>query len=338
MLRDSRSANTSRAEEIVRYRLASVFALFDQPDVTEVSIIGGGNIWATRSGMREPVALKLEEPDLVGTLNALASSMGQSATPETADAVVHSKFPGYRFSGVLAPTSAKGTSINIRKHSPRVFTLDDYVRLGSMPTHVAEFLAESVRRGDNMLAAGSTDTGKTTLLNALSREIPSDKAVLTIEDTLELNLVVPNWRQLEANAPKGLTVTKLVEYAMRASPDRIVVGELRGVEAAAFLEAANTGHEGCMASLHCNSAYDALSRLEILVLRADLGWPLPAIRQQIASTIKTVVHMARVNGRRVLNEVAVIKGNSPDTGHYEVDFVYQRQHQQSSPLERNHQP
>jgi len=325
MLQDSRSANTNRAEEIVRYRLASVFALFEQPDVTEVSIIGGNNIWITRSGLREPVDLKVAEADLTGTLNALASSMGLSATPETVDAIVNAKFPGYRFSGVLAPTSAKGTSINIRKHSPKVFTLDDYVRLGAMPAEVAAFLAESVRRGDNMLAAGSTDTGKTTLLNALSREIPRDKAVLTIEDTLELNLVVPNWRQLETNAQKGLTATKLVEYAMRASPDRILVGELRGVEAASFLEAANTGHNGCMASLHCNSAYDAFSRLEILVLRADLGWPLSAIRQQIASTINTVVHMTRIKGKRVLNEVAVIKGYSPETGRYDFDYVYQLQ-------------
>jgi pilus assembly protein CpaF len=183
-------------------------------------------------------------------------------------------------------------------------------------------LAKAVREGKNILAGGSTDTGKTTLLNALSREIPRNAAVLTIEDTLELNLIVPNWRQLETNAQKGLTATVLVEYGMRASPDRILVGELRGREAAAFLEAANTGHSGCMASLHCNSAYDALARLEVLVLRADLGWPLPAIRQQIASTIDLVIHMARINGKRVLSEVAEIKSYIPDLGRYELDYLY----------------
>ena len=322
MLQDSRSANTSRAEQIVRYRLASVFALFEQQDVTEVSIIGGENIWITRAGLREPVDLKVPETDLTGTLNALASSMGLTATPETVDAVVHAKFPGYRFSGVLAPTSAMGTSINIRKHAPRVFTLDDYVGMDCMPSEVALMLAKAVREGKNILAGGSTDTGKTTLLNALSREIPRNAAVLTIEDTLELNLIVPNWRQLETNAQKGLTATVLVEYGMRASPDRILVGELRGREAAAFLEAANTGHSGCMASLHCNSAYDALARLEVLVLRADLGWPLPAIRQQIASTIDLVIHMTRINGKRVLSEVAEIKSYIPDLGRYELDYLY----------------
>lgn len=324
MLNDSRSANSSRAADLVRYRLQSAFALLEKPDVTEVSIIGGQNIWITRAGFREQVAgLSIPEVDLAGTLYALAGAMGQSATPETAEAIVNAKLPGFRFSGVLAPTSAKGTSINIRKHSPKILGLDDYVEFGSMPADIADMLREAVLRGDNLLATGSTDTGKTTLLNALSREIPADQSVLTIEDTLELNLAVPGWRPLETNAQKGLTATKLVEYAMRASPDRILLGEIRGVEAAAFIEAANTGHHGCMASLHCNSAYDALSRLEILVLRAGLGWPLSAIQLQIAATIKMVVHMARVNGRRVLNEVALIRGVSPESGRYLVDLVYQ---------------
>lgn len=304
--------------------MGPVFRLFDDaPEITEITINAPDEIYMTMRGRKSRVdGMQLPEADVASAIRELASSMGNDARPETPQAIVHAKLPGYRFAALLAPTATKGSAMAIRRHSPRVLSLDDYVASGTMPSDVADVIRHHVKVGSNMLVSGSTDSGKTTLLNAISREIPKDVRVGTIEDTRELQLAVDNCLYTETNTQKGLTATKLVEFLMRASPERIILGELRGPEAAAFLEAANTGHNGCMASLHCNSAYDALARLEILTLRADLGWPLEAIRQQIASTIRVVVHMARVSGRRMLNEVALIDGYRD--GNYAVSYLYQR--------------
>ena len=322
---DNRALNEQRVFDLVQHRLRDLFSLFERDGVTEVAVNGPREIWVTEHGRRHQVRdFVISEETVASALRELASGMGGEARAETAKAIVSAKMPGYRFAGLLWPTASKGSAISIRKHASRVFTLDEYVAQGSVPAEMAQLIRGLVVEGANMLVTGSTDTGKTTLLNAVSREIPSTECVVSIEDTRELQLIVPNWRPLETNAQKELTATRLLEFTMRSSPDRIILGELRGAEAAVFLEAANTGHHGCMASLHCNSAFDALARLEVLTLRAGLDWPLQAIRQQIASTIQVVIHMARVEGRRVLNEVARIRGVTDSTGKYDVEFLFQR--------------
>ena len=322
---DARMLNADRVSALVRHRLSAVFELFDNPEVTEVSINCGDEIWITKAGRRERAPqVRLTEVDISSAIRELAGAMGQDARPETPSAIVHAKLPGLRFAGVLGPTAGKGSALSIRKHAKKVFTLDQYVAAGSIPAAAGQQLRQWVREGKNMLVCGSTDTGKTTLLNALSREIPGDERVLTIEEPRELQLVTPNWIPLEANVQKALTPTLLVELCVRKSPDRILLGELKGPEAAAFLEAANTGHHGCMASLHCNSAYDALARLEVLTLRAGLDWPLAAIRQQIASTIHVIVHMGKADGMRRLNEVALVRGYDAVTSRYDVEWIYRR--------------
>lgn len=322
---DNRALNEEKVFQLVRHRLKKLFDLFEVDGVTEVAVNAPREIWVTQHGMRQQVRdFVMEEETIASSLRELASGMGGEARAETLQAIVSAKMPGYRFAGLLWPTAAKGSAISIRKHANRVFTLDEFVAQGSMPQDMADLITAKVSSGANMLITGSTDTGKTTLLNAVSRAIPSTECVVSIEDTRELQLIVPNWRPLETNVQKGLTATKLLEFTMRSSPDRIIVGELRGPEAAVFLEACNTGHHGCMASVHCNSAFDALARLEVLTLRAGLDWPLQAIRQQIASTIEIVIHMARIDGRRVLNEIAEIRSYDDSTQKYVVDFLYQR--------------
>lgn len=321
--KDPRLQNTNRAYEMVRDRLREVFALFDDPHVTEININGGENIWIAKNGIREKVeGLTVPEIVLTSALRELASSMGQDAIPETPSAMVHAKMPGLRFSGCLAPTASGGTIVSIRKHSPRVLSLEDYVKWGTLPQHVADFLRSEVARGANMLVAGGTDSGKTTFLNALSREIPLTERVATIEDTRELMLVVGNWFAFEYNKQAGITATMCVDMCMRSSPDRILLGEMKDEVAAAFLEAANTGHHGMAATTHANSSLRGLDRVELLTLRAGLGWPLEAIRQTVGSTIDIVVHLRKRDGRRELAEVARVKGYDVATSSYRLDYIW----------------
>ena len=163
------------------------------------------------------------------------------------------------------------------------------------------FLRWAVAAGWNLLVAGGTSAGKTTLLNALSQSIPHTERIVTIEETAELRLAQPHVVRLEARPPNaegagGVTVRDLVRAALRMRPDRLVVGEVRGGEALDMLQALNTGHDGSMSTIHANGPVDALARLETLVLLADSGLPLAAVRAQVAASIDAVVFVARGHG------------------------------------------
>jgi pilus assembly protein CpaF len=174
----------------------------------------------------------------------------------------------------------------------------------------SEFLAAAVRAGWNLLVAGATSAGKTTLLNVLSGTIGGDERIVTIEETAELRLRQDHVVRLEARPANGegvgaVSVRELVRAALRMRPDRIVVGEVRGAEALDMLQALNTGHDGSMCTVHANSALDALRRLETLVLFADVGLPPVAVRAHIAGAIDAVVFVARAaNGERRVEQIA----------------------------------
>src|SRR6516225_2631511 len=178
---DPRRKLESDAAAAIRVHLGVLFNLFDSdPGITEISVNGGDSIFVTKKGRRERVPdLKIAERVLAAALTAVASAMGMDCQAETKDGVVNGKLPGYRFSGVLYPMAACGTSLSIRKHNPTVLTMDDYVRWGTLDRKTADLLISMVREGKNMLIAGSTDSGKTTFLNMLCREIPQDQRVGT---------------------------------------------------------------------------------------------------------------------------------------------------------------
>jgi pilus assembly protein CpaF len=175
------------------------------------------------------------------------------------------------------------------------------------------FLTWAVRSGWNVLVAGGTSAGKTTLLNALSAVIPADERVVTIEETAELRLAQPHVVRLEARSPNaegagGVAVRDLVRAALRLRPDRLVVGEVRGGVALDLLQALNTGHEGSLSTIHANGPADALSRLETLVLLAGSGLPLAAVRAQMGASLDVVVHVARrADGARRIDAIAEIR-------------------------------
>ncbi|MGH2660420.1 MAG: CpaF family protein [Actinomycetota bacterium] len=202
----------------------------------------------------------------------------------------------------------------MRKFSPVPFTPEDLVARGTLGPRMLAFLAACVRGRANIVVSGGTSSGKTTLLGVLSAFVPESERLVTIEDAAELRLAKPHVIGLEARPPnvegKGeVTVRDLVRNALRMRPDRIIVGEVRGGEALDMLQAMNTGHDGALSTAHANSPRHALWRLETMALMSDVELPLAHVREQIASAVDVVVHMARLSdGRRVVMEISVVDG------------------------------
>jgi pilus assembly protein CpaF len=192
--------------------------------------------------------------------------------------------------------------------------MEDLVGFGSLTPKSAEFLASCVRGALNVLIAGGTGSGKTTMLNGMSAFIPDDERILTIEDAAELQLQQQHVVRLESRPSnvegKGeIRIRELVRNALRMRPDRIIVGEVRGAETLDMLQAMNTGHDGSLTTIHANSPRDAISRLETLVLTAGVDLPLRSIRDQIASAFDLMVQVARlVDGSRRVTHITEVVG------------------------------
>jgi len=192
----------------------------------------------------------------------------------------------------------------------------------------------------NVLVSGGTGTGKTTMLNVLSSFIGRDERVVTVEDAVELTLDLPNLVRLEARPANTegsgeVTIRDLVRNSLRMRPNRIVVGEVRGWETIDMLQAMNTGHEGSLSTVHANTPRDALRRLETMTLLGGVDLPLRAIREQIASSIDLIVHLARdARGRRFVSEIAEVEGMESDVVAMADLFVRSRSNGEPSPLKR----
>jgi pilus assembly protein CpaF len=204
--------------------------------------------------------------------------------------------------------------MSIRRFGSKPLQLEDLIRHGAFPAAVMDFLAAAVQSRANVLISGGTGSGKTTLLNSLSRYIPADERVITIEDAAELQLQQPHVVRLETRPSniegKGeVTQRDLVKNCLRMRPDRIIIGEVRSGEALDMLQAMNTGHEGSMTTVHANNARDALARLEVMIAMAGYDIPMKALRTQIASAIQIVVQARRLTGgRRKVVSVSEITG------------------------------
>jgi pilus assembly protein CpaF len=207
--------------------------------------------------------------------------------------------------------------VTIRKFAVEPYQVDDLIEFGTITPELAEMMRAVVEAGLNLLVSGGTGTGKTTMLNVLSGFIPEGERVVTIEDAVELQLRKKHVIRLESRPPNiegrgEVTTRDLVRNALRMRPDRIIVGEVRGPEALDMLQAMNTGHEGSISTVHCNSPRDALSRLETMVLMAGVDLPSRAIREQISSAIDLILHIHRFRdgSRRVtqVTEVGTMEG------------------------------
>jgi pilus assembly protein CpaF len=189
-------------------------------------------------------------------------------------------------------------------------------------------LRTAVELGKNMLISGGTGTGKTTLLNALSKFIPPEQRVIVIEDTAEIQIEQENLVRLEARREQpglpAVPIRELLKATLRLRPDRIIVGEIRGGEAFDFLQALNTGHSGSMTTIHANFAADAISKFATYVLMSGVDLPYRVIRQQIAESLDLVIQLRREPGKRVVSQVLKINRYVPAEDYYEFETFYER--------------
>lgn len=233
---------------------------------------------------------------------------------------------GERVNAVIFPVALNGPILTIRRFPSEPVTMEKLISLGSITKEAAELLEKLVKARYSMIIGGGTGCGKTTFLGALSRYIPKDERIITIEDNAELKILgIPNLVRLEskmANTEGAVSVDirDLIRCALRMRPDRIIVGEVRGGETVDMLQAMNTGHEGSLSTAHANSCEDMLSRLETMILMG-VDLPLEAIRRQIASGIDILVHLGRLRdkSRKVL-EIAEICGF--EAGEIKIHSLY----------------
>ncbi|AZG17308.1 CpaF family protein [Cupriavidus pauculus] len=322
--------------------LAPLQDVIHAADVAEVMINRHDSIWVERRGVLTKLDIVLDPIKVEGAVRSLASSVEKSAVRGTSQGIINAGHKGLRIAAVMQPTAIDGHALSIRRHRETNLTLEDYAKAGAFSLRNATTQAEEpifhgneedealvraleqlmVRR-KNIIVAGGTSSGKTTFLNALAGRVPATDRVLTIEDTMELKLTVPNLVRLLSNKDKGVTTQHLVALALRFRPDRIFVGEVRFGEAFDMLQALNTGHDGGMASLHASSARSALSRLESMALLGippGSGWKLDDMRKLIADCIHYVVHMKRTGEMRHVSEIIEIKGFS--NGEYDIKRVF----------------
>lgn len=217
---------------------------------------------------------------------------------------------GSRINVVLNPITMNDVVVTIRKFKKNIMDIESLKKEGMINKKVADFIKVCVESKLNIIVSGATSTGKTTFLNIISNFIQPDERIVTIEETLELNLNLPHIVKLESRPPnlegKGeITIRDLVRNSLRMRPDRIIVGEIRGAEAVDVLQAMNTGHSGSMTTVHSNSPKDLVTRLETMILMSGLNSNPSTARRMIASSIDMIIHLGKLkNGRRILLEVS----------------------------------
>ncbi len=294
-------------------RLDVLSELLDDPGITEIMINSDKEIFIERNGHQEKWERSFEsEEQLEEVIQSIVSKVNR--TVNTSNPIVDARLEdGSRVHVVLPPIALKGPTLTIRKF-PEPITMDKLIGYHSLTEEAAEFVKSLTRAGYNIFISGGTNSGKTTFLNAMSQYIPPDERVITIEDSAELqirnvsNLVSLETRNENSEGEGRVSMADLIKASLRMSPNRIIVGEVRGGEALDMLNAMNTGHDGSISTGHANSAKDMLKRLEVMILQAaDL--PLPAIRSMISSAIDVVIHLGKTKDhkRRVL-EISEVTG------------------------------
>jgi pilus assembly protein CpaF len=285
--------------------------LLADPSVTEIMVNGLEDIYVERDGriQRSDISFT-DEAQLYQTIDRIVSQVNRRV--DESSPMVDARLPtGERVNVIIPPLALHGPTITIRRF-PRLFTLEQLIRNGSIGDEVVTLLQAFVRAKLNIVISGGTGAGKTTLLNALSAAVPAGERIITVEDNAELRLQQPHVVTLEARPPNvegrgEVTIRDLVRNSLRMRPDRIIVGEVRGGETLDMLQALNTGHEGSLVTVHANSCDDAIHRMETLATMSDLQIPFDALRDQINSAIHVIVQIDRfADGRRRVAEVAAV--------------------------------
>jgi pilus assembly protein CpaF len=324
-------------QQLLREVLDEIFGLgpmeplLKDPLVSDILINGPKQVYIERQGRlsKTKVTFK-DDAHLMRVIQRIATNVGRRVDESTPmlDARLDD---GSRVNAIIPPLALDGPSVSIRRFGTNPIDVQKLLELESITEDMVFFLESCVQCKVNVLISGGTGTGKTTLLNALSKWIPAGERVVTIEDAAELQLQREHVVRLETRPPniegKGRIAQRdLVRNSLRMRPDRIVVGEVRGDEALDMLQAMNTGHEGSMTTIHANTPRDALRRLENMVSMAGMSIPVKAIREQISSALDVLVQIGRlVGGRRKIVNIAEITGMEGDTVCLNDIFRFQQQ-------------
>lgn len=311
------SASLDRRIRMLRTAMGPrIAAALADPDVVEILLNPDGTLWVDRlSSGRAPMGATLSEGEGERIIRLVAAHVG--AEVHRGKPLLTAELPetGERFEGILPP-AAPGPAFALRKRAVGVIPLDRYVADGMMNAEQADFLRCAVRERQNILIAGGTSTGKTTLANALLAEIAATgDRVLVLEDTVELQCAAPDHVPLRTRAGV-VSMTELVRSSMRLRPDRVIVGEVRGGEALDLVKVWGTGHPGGIATIHAGSPQGALLRLEQLVLEVAVNPP----RALIAEAVNVVIYVAGRGRRRRIERIARVVG-SDSAGYRLVDAL-----------------
>jgi pilus assembly protein CpaF len=311
----------------VDHFLGPVLPFLRDPQVSEIMVNSPREIYVERGGRLERTDAAFEdEESLLAAVNNVLQFTGKRLTSE--NPLVDSRLPdGSRVHVILPPLCRTGVCMTIRKFAKVMLSASHLTELGSWTPEAMEYIRVCVLAEKNILVAGGTSSGKTSLLNVLSGFIPAHQRIVVIEDSAELTLQQDHVVSLEARHAdrwgKGAVgISDLFRSSLRLRPDRIIIGEVRGGEALDVIQAMTSGHAGSMTTLHANSAMDALNRLETLAMMSKIDLPLYALRAQVASAIDVVMQMTRFNdGRRAITQIGEVLPLGED-GKYRLENLF----------------
>jgi pilus assembly protein CpaF len=324
-------------EQTVLQFFAPIGKFLDDPSVSEVMINGPDQIYIERKGQLELTDAKFASREaLMSALRNLSQYVGKHVSEERP--ILEGRFPdGSRVEAILPPVAPDGPHVAIRRFFKETLTVERLVQFGAMPGIVAASLQAFVISKLNIMIAGGTGSGKTSMLNALSSFIPDGERVVVIEDSREIQFQKPHVVQLEARPadPRGkgaVSIRELFKATLRMRPDRVIVGEIRGGEALDIIQAMTSGHGGCMGTLHASHPRDTLTRLETMVMMSDIDMPLVAMRTQIGSGMQLIVQVARLmDGSRKVTHVTEVTGFDIETQKYKTRDIFVRKYEGNGP-------
>ncbi|MFH1458424.1 MAG: ATPase, T2SS/T4P/T4SS family [Candidatus Omnitrophota bacterium] len=305
--------------------------LLADPSITDIMVNNKNEIYIERNGKVELTSKKFISNDQVRVIiERIIAPLGRRIDESTP--MVDARLTdGSRVNAIIPPLSLTGPTLTIRKFRKERFKTDELISFNTFNQVMIDFLKACVIARKNMIISGGTGSGKTTVLNVLSEFVPGNERIITIEDAAELKLHQEHWLRLESRPPniegKGaVTVRDLFRNTLRMRPDRILIGECRGIETLDMLQAMNTGHDGSMTTIHANSTHDVLSRLDSMILMSGVELPIRAIREMIASAVHLIVHTARLSdGTRKVTQITELAGmkNDMDVNMREI-FVFKQ--------------
>ena len=311
--------------ELILPFLRPIEPLLLDDSISEIMGNPDASWWYERDGiMQREASISFDAGRLRTGLEVIANQLGKRLDED--NPVLHAQLPdGSRLAAVIPPVVRPAPALTIRKFTSRHYTVDDLIARGTLTRPLSDFLQEQIRGGKTLLISGGTGTGKTTLLRILAHAIPEGQRIVVIEDTAELHIQKPNILAVECQTDTfkaSISFDDLLKSTLRWRPDRIILGEVRGIEARTLLDSFNTGHAGSLATIHANSAEKALHRFANLVMRNHAQTTFSDTEAEIGEAVDFVVHVERQPGRRAIREVLRLNGYDRKSEQFRFELAF----------------